>query len=248
MSVRGVMEEGILRRIGNGSSTKIWEHKWIPQAPNGKPSTPRPQNCEYDTVQHLINNKRWNSNVVFRIFNKSDAEKIHSIPVSLAGREDSNYWKYSEGGEYTVRSGYKRLMTESSSSNTKKENAGTSLEAGSSQSNQLWNTLWKLNIKHKIKVFIWKCINGALPVTEAIFKRTTLGDPVCKDCGEEPEKVKHTLLQCPLALAIWKVAPLTWEGAKDQVGNFQRWWSRITEARKRQDGRSHLGLTTKILW
>ena len=66
--------------------------------------------------------------------------------------------------------------------------------------------------------------------------------------SEEPETVEHTLLQSLLALAIWKVAPLTWEGAKDQEGNFQRWWSRITEARKRQGGGSHLGLTANILW
>ncbi|XP_027126033.1 uncharacterized protein [Coffea arabica] len=83
---------------------------------------------------------------------------------------------------------------------------------------------------------------------EAIHKRAALRDPVCKGCGEEPETIEHTLLQCPLAQKIWKVAPLIWDGAKDQTGNFQRWWSTITEARKRQEGRSHMGLTANILW
>nr|XP_027102916.1 uncharacterized protein LOC113724190 [Coffea arabica] len=207
MSVRGVLEEGVLRRIGNGISTKIWEHKWIPQAPNGKPSTTKPQNCKFETVQQLITNKRWNSNLVFRLFNKSDAMRILSIPVSLGGREDSHYWGYNEGGEYTVRSGYKRFMKESLGSSNSKEMAGTSMEAGSNQR-----------------------------------------DPVCKGCGEEPEIIEHTLLQCPIAKAIWKIAPITWEGADDQIGNFHRLWSRITEAKNRQDGRNHMGLTANILW
>nr|XP_027095012.1 uncharacterized protein LOC113715059 [Coffea arabica] len=183
MSVRDVLEEGVLRRIGNGISTKIWEHKWIPQAPNGKPSTTKPQNCKFETVQQLITNKRWNSNLVFRLFNKSDAMMILSIPVRLGGREDSHYWGYNEGGEYTVRSGYKRFMKESLGSSNSKKKAGTSMEAGSNQTK-----------------------------------------------------------------AIWKIAPITWEGADDQIGNFHRWWSRITEAKNRQDGRNHMGLTANILW
>ncbi|XP_027155669.1 uncharacterized protein LOC113756069 [Coffea eugenioides] len=126
--------------------------------------------------------------------------------------------------------------------------AGTSMEAGSNQRKQIWNALWRLNIKHKIKLFVWKCIRGAIPVREAIFKRTGEGDPVCKGCGEEPETIEHSLLQCPIAKAIWKIAPITWEGADDQIGNFHRWWSRITEAKNRQDGRNHMGLTANILW
>lgn len=72
--------------------------------------------------------------MIFRLFNKTDAERILSIPISLTGREDSNYWKHSEGGEYTVRSGYKRLIEESSGINKGKETAGTSFDAGSKQS------------------------------------------------------------------------------------------------------------------
>ncbi|XP_027155010.1 uncharacterized protein LOC113755144 [Coffea eugenioides] len=60
-------------------------------------------------------------------------------------------------------------------------------------------------------------------IREAIYRRAAIGDPVCKGCGEEQETIEHTLLQCPLAQEIWKVAPLIWDGAKDQIGNFQRW-------------------------
>ena len=91
MEVRGIVEKGVRRRIGNGRGTNIWEHEWIPVSPSGQPTTPRPPNCEFVFVQQLINQSRWNTNVIFRLFNKTDAERILSIPISLAGREDSNY-------------------------------------------------------------------------------------------------------------------------------------------------------------
>ena len=147
-----------------------------------------------------------------------------------------------------MRSGYKRFLVEKTRSNKGQELAGSSYEAGSNQNRQIWKTLWKLNIKHKVKLFIWKCISGALPVKEAIHRRAATGDPICKGCGEELETIEHTLLQCPLAKNVWKVAPVKWDGADDQRYNFTKWWGRISEAKSRQEGNSHIGLTANILW
>ena len=112
----------------------------------------------------------------------------------------------------------------------------------------MWNTLWQLNIKHKTKLFIWKCIQGALPVREAVNRRTRMGDPICRTCGEAQETIEHLLLTCPHTVDIWKATPIQWDGAKDQQGDFKRWWLRISEARGRPEGREHVGLTANILW
>ena len=61
-------------------------------------------------------------------------------------------------------------------------------------------------------------------------------------------RIERTLLQCPLANDVWEVAPVRWDGAKNQRCNFTRWWGRITEAKARQEGNSHIGLTANILW
>lgn len=158
-----------LKKGYNGRSTNIWEHRWIPESPSGKPTTPRPNNCDFETVQQLINHRRWNRNTIFRLFNQTDAERILNIPINLSDREDFNYWQLSAGGNYTVSFGYKWPMGESSTRKENREAARTNFEEGSQQSKQIWSTLRKLNIKHKIKVFIWKCINGALPVREALI-------------------------------------------------------------------------------
>ena len=84
------------------------------------------------------------------------------------------------------------------------EGAETSTSEGSQQMVQMWNMLWKLNIKHKTKHFIWKCIKRAVPVREAVRKRTGVGDLICSTCGEAPETIGHMLFNCPHALEVWK--------------------------------------------
>nr|XP_027118422.1 probably inactive leucine-rich repeat receptor-like protein kinase At5g48380 [Coffea arabica] len=38
------------------------------------------------------------------------------------------------------------------------------------------------------------------------------------------------------------------DGVVDQQGDFKRWWTQISEARKRPRGMEHIGLTATILW
>ncbi|XP_027174751.1 uncharacterized protein LOC113774410 [Coffea eugenioides] len=175
-----------------------------------------------------------------------DAEKILSIPINLAGKEDSNFWIHSPTGQYTVNTGYKVLMKDKGNQTMNSYNgAGTSVH---STSKQMWSCLWKLNIKHKLKTFMWKCINNALPVSEVIFSRSKKGDPICKVCGEGVETVEHVLLNCKQAKQVWHIAPVQWEGARDKQGCFKDWWNEIVGARSRQAGDEHLGLTVNILW
>ncbi|XP_027177880.1 uncharacterized protein LOC113777029 [Coffea eugenioides] len=236
-------------RIGNGRSASIWEHKWIPDTTTGRPTTRQRSMCKLEKVGKLISHQRWNRNIIFRNFNRHDAHKILAIPLSLSEREDSFYWQPKAGGQYTVNSGYKLLMKQSIKRKTgNPDGASSSYAEGSPQVIQMWNTLWSLNIKHKIKFFIWKCIQGALPVNEAVRRRTVQGDPTCTTCGTAQEIVEHLLLTCPHSMNIWKAAPIQWDGAKDQQGNFKRWWLRISEARHRPEGLEHIGLTANILW
>ena len=75
-----------------------------------------------------------------------------------------------------------------------------------------------------------------------------MDDPICTTCGTTQETVEHLLLTCPHTVNIWKAAPIQWDGAKDQQGDFKCWWLRISEARHRPEGMEHIGLTANILW
>ena len=159
--------------------------------------------------------------MVFKIFNSEDANKILKIPLSLTGRDDSNFWIHSGCGQYTVRSAHKELNKKQH-----QERSGHKREdspSGSHESRQGWKQLWKLNVKQKLKVFIWKGMNNALPVNELIFVRTKIGDPICTGCGEEEETVEHLFFRCKNAEQVWNISPVKWDGIDDQRGYFKRW-------------------------
>ncbi|XP_027170518.1 uncharacterized protein LOC113774181 [Coffea eugenioides] len=149
-------------------------------------------------------------------------------------------------GKYAVTSGYKALISSRERSQKDiQEEVSTSWEQ---QNNKMWKVMWRLKIKHKLKIFLWKCLNNALPVREIIHGRTKVGDPFCRRCGEGRETVEHTLLNCREAKQIWQFAPIQWEGTQEYHGCFKRWWTAITEARYRALGSQHLALTVNILW
>lgn len=89
---------------------------------------------------------------------------------------------------------------------------------------------------------------STLPVKALIHDRTKKGHLICKGCGEQIETVEHVLLLCTRAQEVWKMAPIHWDGAAEQIGNFKHWWWTITEAASRNNGMDHLALTANILW
>lgn len=109
MSVREEFGNGIWRKVGNGRSINIWEDAWIPDNPGGKITSSKTLGCELTKVEELISNFRWNYPLIFRTFNKKNADSILKIPMSLAGREDSNFWIHSPTGQYTAKTGYECL-------------------------------------------------------------------------------------------------------------------------------------------
>ena len=86
LGARSLIEKGLIKRIGNGRSTNIWEHKRIPRSISSKPASPRPLNSDLKMVHELISHKSWNRNTIFRTFNKSEAERILNVSLSLTGR------------------------------------------------------------------------------------------------------------------------------------------------------------------
>ncbi|XP_027090263.2 uncharacterized protein [Coffea arabica] len=152
----------------------------------------------------------------------------------------------SENGQYTVCSAYEAITREKkqleANRRVKRE---TSWEGGSGR---VWKQLWKMKIKHKQKLFVWKSLNQALLSKEAIHKRIGKGDVICKLCGENSEIVEHIFFHCKQAQMIWRMAPLQWDGLMEHTVDFRRRWSMLMEVQTRKDGREHIALTVKILW
>lgn len=112
----------------------------------------------------------------------------------------------------------------------------------------IWKQLWNLNLKHKIKHFIWKCLQNGIAVKEAIHKRTGIGDTICTVCGEGVETMEHMFFQCSIAKTVWKLAPVRWEGLRELQDNMWKWWEAVTQTRTKEQGLERTILTANILW
>ena len=134
-------------------------------------------------------------------------EYITSIPLSLYRRKDRLYWKHSKSRMYTVKSGYAAAKLEGASQSQRLEpGSETSWEV---RKHIVWKRLWSLNLKMKLKHFLWRCLQNSLPVNEAIYKRIGKGSSWCSCCGKDTETIEHIFFFCPNAQMVWRIAPVS---------------------------------------
>ena len=149
----------------------------MPDMENGRIKTRKPQHYQLRSVHELMKDGRWNEDLIRTIFNEEDCRKIKKISISEHGAMDRLVWVYSSYGQYTVKSGYalpkdmqkrkERPKQQRSSSSRNMEKSGA------------WKFLWSLNVKHKLKHFIWKCLYRVLPVNEVVKCRVRKGNDIC---------------------------------------------------------------------
>ncbi|XP_027099102.2 uncharacterized protein [Coffea arabica] len=241
-----LLEGGLWKRVGDGTQINIWEDRWVIGSAIGRTSTTCPPNCHLHTVSQLISEGRWNEEILQQVFNREEREHIASIPLSVFKRQDRYFWNFAKSGIYTVKTGYARAMQASSTVNSRQKLKGeTSREI---RKHSVWKQLWNLNLKHKIKHFIWKCLQNGIAVNDDIYKRTGKGDKVCTVCGEGEETAEHMFFNCPRAQLMWKIARVRWEELRDLQSNLWRWWEAIAQTGSKELGTEHIVLTVNILW
>ncbi|XP_031116020.1 uncharacterized protein LOC116019789 [Ipomoea triloba] len=183
-----------VRRIGDGKSTLIWGHPWLPDDPNPMIQTTMPIELNGATVSGLIdpNSFTWNLSILQDIFDPADIDSILKVPVT-PHYEDTWFWYGDPGGSYTVKEGYRRIIGEF---------------VPQSGSFDKWLQLWKIKCPAKWKVFMWRALSNALPTTtNLILKRVEL-DPACPMCGIVHENIMHSLLLCDFSKRVWHVSNL----------------------------------------
>ena len=114
-----VLQKGMWKRVGDGTTINIWRDKWIMAAPNGRIATQKPPDCNLQTVADLLIEREWNKKLIEETFSEQEASQILQMPLNLFPRKDMVYWKYSKSGSYTVKSGYALEKEEVNQRNTK---------------------------------------------------------------------------------------------------------------------------------
>lgn len=88
---REALAQGIIRRIGNGTSTNTWHDRWLPNHLAGVPLTPG-DGQDVSMVSDLLTaSGHWNEDLIRSIFIPVDAEAIIRIPVRI---QDDDVWAW----------------------------------------------------------------------------------------------------------------------------------------------------------
>lgn len=67
----------------------------------------------------------------------------------------------------------------------------------------LWKRVWQAKVLPRVKIFVWRACQNALPTRLGISRRVAGYDGVCCVCSRDDESVIHALRDCVLAREIW---------------------------------------------
>ena len=107
---REVLERGLIRRIGTGESTHIWQMNWIPRENSLRPfrrDLTDPPQMVSELIDHTT--ASWDVQKLHVVFCPSDVEAILNIPLCTRRQGDFWAWHHEKRGIFSVRSAYRML-------------------------------------------------------------------------------------------------------------------------------------------
>lgn len=109
---RDILKLGLIQRIGNGQSTRVWQDNWIPRSERLTPVSAISE-APPKLVAELIDTMSgwWDRGELARHFLPMDIEAICNIPISSVQQDDFWAWHHEKTGIFSVRSAYRMFVT-----------------------------------------------------------------------------------------------------------------------------------------
>ncbi|XP_059453388.1 uncharacterized protein LOC132183934 [Corylus avellana] len=200
-----LLKEGLIWRIGNGSSVKIWGEKWIPK-PNTYKVQSHPHTLDRESVVSVLidlDTRWWNQPLLKEIFTPEEITLIQTIPIGGTSQRNLQIWRGTTSGIFTVRSVYHLV---------KKITTGSKAETPSRDSDSpVWQGLWGLTIANASKNFMWRACHDLLPTRNNLVRKKITIDPMCLICGREVETTFHIIWACSSLMDVWSGGSRTFQ-------------------------------------
>ncbi|XP_026436221.1 uncharacterized protein LOC113334099 [Papaver somniferum] len=128
---------------------------------------------------------------ISELFIADDASKIIDMNIPLIGF-DVLIWLPDRKGQFSVKSVYNVLTDR------------TNLPVSNQHvPNQVWRSLWKVALPHKVKLFVWKCMKDIIPTKDKLSRYKPEIEVHCSLYNCPVETSEHLFLDCPYARSIW---------------------------------------------
>lgn len=190
----------IIWEVGNGLLINIWYDFWLPARRETLVESFPSRNTIITLVSELINSNtnKWNTGLLRSLFDNSTVQEITNIRLYTTPegslKRDKLRWTLTKNGEFCVKSLYAKLSDPSSSTPV--------------QTKKNWKGLWTMDTSQRIKLFIWKCLQDALPTRQKIRSI----DNKCVFCNSAVETTYHLFFECAYAKEIWHLQPMASQG------------------------------------
>lgn len=190
---RECLHKGLIRRIGNGELTEVWNMNWLPNVGSLRPLRLEQTN-QVRWVSEIINHSeaRWDVEKINQLFTPMDVDFILSIPLSTRNRPDFWAWNFEKkNGVFTVKSAYRLLVNMKEPGNAFKKNDGGRSDTRKSEE---WTNMWQLQVPSKARVFLWRLMKQSLPTKDVLHHRNMADQSICTLCGTQ-DSWKHSLIE-----------------------------------------------------
>ncbi|KAA3474504.1 reverse transcriptase [Gossypium australe] len=191
LGARHILEEGLSWRVGNGEEINIWNDAWILEPGNGRIQC-QAIDIRFTKVADLVDKESttWKQDIISSLFVEEQSRRILAIPLVSSRPPDTLIWRGDNTGCYTVKSGFKRIITAENPSLQNEDSAN------------FFTKLWALKIPSKICIFIWKLVHNFLPTKVNLNMRQLTASTICPVCQGGVETVHHLFRDCSFTKQI----------------------------------------------
>lgn len=199
-----LLKKGLVWRVGNGRSIRVWRDKWISRPYSYKPISPQGR-CRIRFVSDLLNqNGSWNYELLNEYFVDADVQEIAKIRASPRLEEDVIAWGPGKHGVFTIKSAYTLAFEEA--------HRATDVSSSSSPSDQrkCWDFIWKSWAPPSVHNFAWRLATNSLPTWQRKHKIGLEVGSRCPVCGREEEDNFHPFVNCQFGRDLYLAMAKVW--------------------------------------
>ena len=192
--------KGVRQRVGCGEEISVWNDAWLPSPTQTQVNSHVVQGFEDIKVSELIDpvTHKQDQNLLHGLFTPHEAKLIANIPLCLNKVEDVVVWPFTLSGYYTIKSGSKFLADEQFRSQQ---------PSSTPNDNGLWKMIQGLSVPPKVRYFLWRACQNALPIKYNLRRRHILTEDTCEACKVEVEDIYHALWGCNQLSQKWGSIP-----------------------------------------